>query len=295
VRASAIAVVLVLAVARPAAATSCIHHAYETFDLRLTGVYDGKRRVKGPAAVRRLDRLVNSSDGGTSVLVWHEATMGHGKFYRLAQPLTPTPAVAAYIEATEQRTLRTGCGYRVPYRPVSPGRYVFEEEHSDGRETPRGLAEPELIVAPGRDVVELRFRNEGRRYRAVYEVVCAHFDWDKKEADRCAPSEPTPDLAAALASAPAPADADAPTETTAPDAAPVETTEPVDPPAPAEATRRRDPLPRSRPSSRRPPVAAPSTGSARRRGRCCRCSRCSAGAALRGSRTPCTSPGRVAR
>lgn len=220
-RRATIAGLLMLAVARPAAAKSCIRHAYETLDLQLEGVYEGDRRVGAPAALAGLDRMLNSGNEGKSVLVWNRATMAHAKFYRLTQPLEAAPAVAEYLKASAGRRLDTACGYSVGYTPVLPGRYAFDQEHSDGSTTPRDLAEPEVIVAPGRDVVEVRARIGERRLRAVYRVTCARFTWDKSETTACAPTEQTHDLAAALASAEGAADkpsagVEAPAEPAAP-------------------------------------------------------------------------------
>lgn len=197
----AIAGLVVLAVARPAAAKSCIRHAYEHLDLQFEGVYEGDNAVEAPAALAQIDRLLNSENKGKNVLVWHQATREHAKFYRLERALTATPAVAEYIEWNARRSLSTSCGNSAPYTPVLPGRYVFDQEHGDGSRTPRGLGEPEVFVAPGRDIVEIRGTVGERRLRAVYRVTCARFKWGESEANKCAPSEPTADLAAARASA----------------------------------------------------------------------------------------------
>lgn len=196
-----VAVTAALGGARPAAAKSCIRHAYERLVVEAVAVYVGDRKVEPPPELGALDELLNSSGGGKSVLFWHASTMEPAKFYGLERPFPPTPAVAAYLDASRRRELLTGCGYHVRYTPLAPGRYVFQEEHRDGSRVPKGIAEPVLLVAPGRDVVELRFRIGDRRYRAVYRVRCASFEWEPADQGRCAPSEPTADLEAVLASA----------------------------------------------------------------------------------------------
>ena len=77
------------------------------------------------------------------------------------------------------------CGLSIPLRPLRPGRYAFVHPLA-GRE----LLRAELLLAPGRDVVEIRLRDHGRTLRAVYPVTCARFDVDP--AGACAASEASP-------------------------------------------------------------------------------------------------------
>jgi hypothetical protein len=102
--------------------------------------------------------------------------------------------VAAYLDNARARRLQTGCGYAVPYTPIQPGEYPFSEEHTDGDKVSRGIDHPVLVVAPGRDRLELRFEIAGTAYRAVYRVTCAYFDWNDHR-ETCAPSvSPQPKL-----------------------------------------------------------------------------------------------------
>ncbi|MEZ4448896.1 MAG: hypothetical protein R3B09_05390 [Nannocystaceae bacterium] len=192
-----LALVLTLGVALgavgPASARSCIRNAYERLQVERVGVFEGTQEVVAPPELEPLDTLYNS-DGATGVLFWQERSMGFAKFYRLERTFPPTPAVAEYLEEARTRYLATSCGYPAAYTPIVPGRYLFEQEHGDGTKVSRRIAEPELWIAPGRDVLELRFRVGERRYRAVYKIVCADFKWTPKDEGRCAPTEVSEDL-----------------------------------------------------------------------------------------------------
>lgn len=193
---------LALSLSAPAAARTCTEHAYEQMDVVLLDVYEGDAKVPRPPELQDLDQLMNTGADGRSVLFWEKATLGFAKFYKLAEALPPTPNVGQYIADASKRKLMTGCNYEVPYTPILPGTYVFENEHRNGERVPIGVDDPVVVVAPGRDVVALGFTVKGRRYRAVYRVQCAYFDWNGVD-KRCAPSEPS-DIDGAMKSAGAP-------------------------------------------------------------------------------------------
>lgn len=211
------ALAVALCTSARAAARSCIGHAYERMQIELAGVYRGDAEVPRPPELQNLDELLNSGAQGQGALLWEKATLGFAKFYQLTEPKEPTPKVGRYLRAASQRKLMTSCGYAVSYTPILPGRYAFDQEHRDGAKVPVGIDDPEIIVAPGRDKIELRFSLKGLRYRAVYLVKCAAFEWEGG-AQRCAESEPSaidtpvkpdaappPDAAAPPPAEPAPA------------------------------------------------------------------------------------------
>jgi hypothetical protein len=213
---SASALVALTLTASRAAAMSCIDHAYERMAIQLAEVRRDDDVVERPPELGDLDEVLNSGERGRWILLWNKATMHPAKFYALAEEATATPTVKRYIAAESERWLRTGCGYRVPYTPILPGRYVFQEEHAGGK-TSRGIDEPVLYVRPGRGSLDLRFKIKGSSYRASYTVKCASFEWDKGSS--CAPSEPSEPAAASPAPPPT---STAPAPRPDPSAVPVE-------------------------------------------------------------------------
>ena len=193
--------VLAAMLPRPAVATSCSKHPwYETFALHLTGLYVGTKRVGPPPGLKGLDELSNR-DGGLGLMLEDRASNNDaGKLYRLDRTLPPTAGIADHIRATVLRHKSNPCGRWTPFRPLLPGRYTLIPEDSEESTWLPRVTDMDVIVAPGRDRIELRFRTRGRRYRAVYEVLCAYFAVDG-EPPRCGLTEETPQLASALAAA----------------------------------------------------------------------------------------------
>jgi hypothetical protein len=209
-----------------ARARSCIDHAYEHMDLERTGVFIGAKPVAAPPELGALDEALNSDNQGKGLLLWAKSTMGFGKFYTLTEPFTPDAAIAPWLTATAKRKLMTGCGYSVDCTPVLPGRYVFDQEHLGGERTSKGVDAPEVLVAPGRDRLELRFGVRGKRFRAEYAIRCAWFEWTPNTPKQCAKSVASPWPANVVADAssvepePAPSVAPSPSASSPPPAAP---------------------------------------------------------------------------
>ncbi len=189
----------IVSAARPVAATSCRRSIEETFELRLSGVYVGKQKVKPPPELDSFDTL-DGTEQGMGLLLSHSALDHDLRFYTLDRPLPPTPTVMDYLRAVEKLHSSGGLCGPLPYRAVLPGRYRFTVDEHD-RTRSRRISDPVVIVPPGRDHVELRFRVGQRRYRAVYRVRCAYFETYRVERRQCALTEKSPGLAALLAAA----------------------------------------------------------------------------------------------
>ena len=216
-------VALAWSAAAPAAAKSCIRHAYESMALRRLEVRADGRTVEPPPELGEFDELLNSGERGRALLFWdHDGDWRlAGKWFRGREASEASAVQRAWIEDRSARMLTTSCGYPVPYTPILPGRYRFSEEHVDGGKTSVGIDATHLVVAPDRQRVTLEFSAAGRAYEAIYEVTCARFEWEPGEADKCGPKEvhvdPPPTPANEPASAeppkiepPAPVAADAP-------------------------------------------------------------------------------------
>jgi hypothetical protein len=63
----------------------------------------------------------------------------------------------------------------VPYVPIVPGDYVFEEEHSSGAKNPIGIGNPRLTVSADRRQIELFYSWQGEQQRAVFAVKRQYF------------------------------------------------------------------------------------------------------------------------
>ncbi len=189
-------------------------------DLERTGVFVGAKAVTPPPELGALDEALNSDNQGKGLLLWEKATMGFGKFYTLTDAFTPDAAIAPWLTATAKRKLMTGCGYSVDYTPILPGRYVFDQEHLGGERTPKGVEAPEVLVAPGRDRLELRFGVRGRRFRAEYAIRCAWFEWTPNMPRQCASSVASPWPASVVESAASEGPDPGPQAATAPSATP---------------------------------------------------------------------------
>ena len=189
----------------PAEALRCVHHAYEQMALTLLEVKRGDQVVPRPAELGELDQLLNSGEGGRSVLLW--STRGDtpaAKFYLLEHEVEAAPGVREYISAQRRRRRMTKCRFAIPYTPILPGRYRFHQNHLDDPEPSPGIEGTTLEIKPGRSLVELRFKLRGSPHVARYAVRCASFEWEKS-AGTCAPSapdSPSPDSAPRPAPAP---------------------------------------------------------------------------------------------
>lgn len=217
-----------------AEAMSCIGHAYERMKISLIEVQREGKVVQKPAELGDLDELLNSGNRGRGILMWNKATMSPAKFYVIAEESPAALRVAGYIASQGKRTLMTACRYAVPYTPILPGRYRFEQEHGDGSKTSRGIDDPTLEIRPGRSMAELRFKLGGRAHVARYAISCASFEWEKGR-ESCAPFEPDSpsaggDAASPSASASAPAASSAPPPAAPPPPPPPITVERVPPP-----------------------------------------------------------------
>lgn len=169
--------------AEAASTESCPDFAHETLALAPPTVYSERVLVEAPAWLSTLDHLENSRDDGFAALIG-DAAQTRGAVFRIDRAFSPSPAVEAAIRA-RTRARADACGVSIPLRPLRPGRYAFVYP-LEGRD----LVGAELLVAPGRDFVELRLRDRGRPLRAVYPVTCARFDIDPPGA--CAAREASP-------------------------------------------------------------------------------------------------------
>lgn len=192
--------------ARPAAAMKCSTSIGEDLSLRLVGVYDGGRKIAAPPELRRIDALSN-----WELMVVLGEREKDGWAYRMDRPLLAGWQVITHLRASQARKwVRTACGHSIPFMPVLPGRYVFEPDW-DGEAVAAEVAASVVIVAPGRDRIELRIRVGGRPVRAVYRVVCAEFDVWGDEPKACAASQSlafAEELATAMRGPPLDEDAD---------------------------------------------------------------------------------------
>lgn len=174
-----------LALPTDAAAAPCTDYSYETLRLEPPTVYENDSVVEAPALLAALDQVMNSRERGFDLLLWDGETQRGGVF-RVEGNFAATPAVAAGLEAARQRTYLNSCGDNVAFAPLLPGRYKHRLTQED-----RTLGGAELLIAPGRDVVELRIRLGRHRYRAVYPVRCARFEDDPSSG--CAVAEASPE------------------------------------------------------------------------------------------------------
>lgn len=201
-----IGLLVVAGAARPAEAMKCSTSIGEDLSLRLVGVYDGGRKVAAPPELRRIDALSN-----WELMVVLGKREEDGRAYRMDRPLRAGWGVITHLRASQaRRWVRTACGYSIPFMPVLPGRYVFEPDW-DGDPVAAEVAASVVIVAPGRDRVELRIRVGGRDVRAVYRVTCATFDTSGDGPKSCAASQSlayAEELATAMRRPPLDADAD---------------------------------------------------------------------------------------
>lgn len=171
---------LLLGGADGATSEPCPGFAHETLTLAPPTVYADDAVIDTPSWLAVLDRLENDREDGFAAAL-ADATGTRGAVFRIARTFTPAPTVEGAIRARARERTRT-CGASAPSRPLRPGRYAFVFPLHD-----RELVDAELLVAPGRDFVELRARAAGRAVRAVYPVTCARFDGDP--AGLCAPTE----------------------------------------------------------------------------------------------------------
>lgn len=180
----------VLGAAGEASATKCRRALGEDAKIRLIGVFEGGQRATGRTGLPRFDEV----GGGDLGLVLVADGIGE-HWFRMDRPLAPMWGLIAGLRANAERFSRGSVHCSgLPYESVLPGHYVVEVDEDEP--PPRGGFVPTaMIVAPGRDRVELRYRLGERRLRAVYRVECAYFEDDRV----CAPSLPTPDLAGDLA------------------------------------------------------------------------------------------------
>jgi len=164
---------------KPAMAMQCDDHWVEHFDVELVEITGTGRAVTGPSQVRTLDELTNSSRMGRGLLFLRKSTMGFAKFYRLTKETEPTPEVKNFIEQAKRRWMKTACGNSIPYTPILPGEYVFEEEHRDGARKSAGIDKPTLIIGADRKQVELHLGWKGEDLRAFFRVKHSGFGSDK--------------------------------------------------------------------------------------------------------------------
>lgn len=161
---------------RVSEAHSCIDHVAETFDLELLGVFNGTSPANAPEMVRQLDRLTNSAQKGLSVLVFRKSDWAFGKFYRLTSERQATPEVQKSIDEMRRLRMKIRCGGSVPYTPIVPGEYAFDQEHDTGARQSVGIGSPLLTVSTDRKQVELTFTFANERLRAIYKVKRSYFD-----------------------------------------------------------------------------------------------------------------------
>ena len=186
--------VIVVALALPwlapaaAEARSCIGHAYETMALQRLDVRAGGVSAPAPPGLAAFDELLNSGEGGASLLFWNHASDWErgAKWFASRQAIEPTPIQAQHIAEVAARDLKTSCGYMVDYTPILPGRYTYKEDHS-GEPVSVGVDARSLEVTADRQRVIFTFVADGQEYEATYAVTCAHFDWEHKEPRRCGP------------------------------------------------------------------------------------------------------------
>lgn len=201
-----IALLVVAGAARPAEAMKCRTSIGEDFALRLVGVYDGARKIGAPPELRRIDEL-----GSGALMVFIGQREHDARAYRMDRPLPAGWGVITHFrEVLARRWVHTACGTSIPLTPLLPGRYVFDKDW-DEEPVAAEVAASVVIVAPGRDRVELRTRVGGRPVRAVYQVVCATFATRVGDPPPCAASQSLPlaeDLATAMARPPLDEDAE---------------------------------------------------------------------------------------
>lgn len=189
--------------AAPAAAKSCIRHAYEHMDLARLDVRSNNVLVEPPSELGAFDQLLNSGDLGKALLFqdrdgdWERARA----WFRAREAIEPSVAQRDHIEDSAVRTLSTSCGYPVRYTPILPGRYVYSEEYGGGPST-GAILPRHLTVSADRQRVTFEFSLGARNYEARYEVTCAYFDWERDAPRSCGPKEVHVDPAPAPASAP---------------------------------------------------------------------------------------------
>lgn len=147
---------------------------HETLELKLVAVYSDDRPVEPPPELLRVAAIETAGDESRLRLLftWQGVATPHAETatfqardYELRAAFEAPPEVAHHMVMTARR--RAGHAF---YEVLLPGRYVY----ADVTRTGGLLATMEIVVAPGRGIVELR----GQQLRAVYEVECAYHPLD---------------------------------------------------------------------------------------------------------------------
>jgi len=158
-------------------ARKCIGHAYQIMELDLKEVLHKGKAVKAPPFLSKHIELMNSSDRGKLLLFRNKPGNAFAKFFRLKRAYKAPAKEAKWLKMIQARTLRTSCGTNIPYTPILPGVYVFDQEHSTGKKTSALVDKPIAYLYPWRDTLLLEFTWKGKAMKARYQRVCQIFPW----------------------------------------------------------------------------------------------------------------------